>query len=543
MSFWDRLKRWVRGDPGLPSDGRVTVAHPSADSTPGAVSHARRGSSETVASTVPWPERKDRVIAVNEPSPFDDAEAKMSPQEVRRRFMALRRGGIFPYAPPSEIPSRSDEFTRLVDRSLVLAGLLTDAELEEIHRVGDEWLKYKDAARFAAAQAAKSAEAAVEALRRERAERKVERQREAAARAEAKAERVARWRQTTIAFLGEGVSGGLSDHKSHLEKLRDAGLPVLSTPTQLAEALSIDIPTLRWLAFHQEAAKVTHYTQFKIPKRTGGERTISAPKPKLARTQQWILKNVVEHLHTETDAHGFVAGRSVVSNAAPHVGRKIVLNLDLEGFFPSLTFPRIRGLFESIGYSPSVSTVLALLCTECPRMRIAFDGEPYEVAVADRALPQGACTSPGLSNAVAARLDRRLRGLSAKAGWTYTRYADDLTFSSDLPEGLPGFMASARHVIEDEGFQLNRKKVRVQRPGRRQSVTGIIVNNKLGLPRKEVRRLRAIVHNATKTGLEAQNRDNDPKFRERVLGKLAYLAMVDPEKGRPLLERLQRCSA
>ena len=464
----------------------------------------------------------------------------MSPQEVRRRFMELRRGGIFPHWAPREIPSRADEFTRLVDRSLVLAGLLTDAELDEIHRVGDEYLKYKDAERFAMLQAATSAEEAVEAFRQARKDRRAQRQAEAQQRAQATRERVAKRRRTEIAFLGEGVSGGLADHKSHLEKLEERGLPMLSTPAQLAATLDLDVPTLRWLTFHQEAARVSHYVHFEIPKRSGGRRIISAPKPKLARVQQWLLSHIVERLPKEPEAHGFVAGRSVVTNARGHVGRKMVFNLDLDSFFPSITFPRIRGQFQSIGYSPSVSTVLALLCTECPRIKMGYDGVVYEVAVGDRALPQGACTSPGLSNAIAARLDRRLRGLSRKAGWHYSRYADDLTFSTDSPDTLAGFWASVRHVVQDEGFRLNRKKARIQRSGRRQSVTGIIVNDRLGLPRTEVRRLRAIVHNAEKTGLAAQNREDDPKFEAKLMGKIAYLSMVDPDKGRPLLERLQR---
>ncbi len=543
MSWWRRLRRLIAGDDSLPADGRVSVL-PFEDRAPGSVSRRASDTEGTIRGPTRSPDRpEEQVIRSTAPTVFDDPEATLSTQEVRRRFMKLRRGGIFPHAPPEEIPSRADEFTRLVDRSLVLAGLLTEIELDEIHRVGDEWLKYKDAERFAMLQSAKTADEAVEAFHRARQERKIQRRADAEQRAQRERARVAEWRRTQVAFLGEGVSGGLADHKSHLEKLAARRLPVLSTPAELAAVLEIDVPTLRWLAFHQEAARVSHYIHFEIAKRSGGQRIISAPKPKLARVQRWILSHVVERLPPEPEAHGFVEGRSVVTNARPHVGRRVVFNLDLDGFFPSITFPRIRGLFQSIGYSPSVSTVLALLCTECPRAKMTYAGVEYEVAVSDRALPQGACTSPGLSNAIAARLDRRLRGLSTKAGWTYTRYADDLTFSSDAPETLAGFWASVRHVIEDEGFRLNRKKGRVQRAGRRQSVTGITVNQRLSLPRTEVRRLRAIVHNAEKTGLAAQNRDGDPKFEARLMGKIAYLSMVDPDKGRPLLVRLQRLDA
>src|SRR6185436_17792305 len=120
---------------------------------------------------------------------------------------------------------------------------------------------------------------------------------------------------------------------------------------------------------------------------------------------------------------GFVSGRSTVSNARAHLGRSLVVNLDLKDFFPSVTFPRVRGLFESVGYSPAAATILALLCTESPRMAVDHDGTRHWVAVAERALPQGACTSPAIANLVARKLDRRLAGAAKKLGWTYTRYA------------------------------------------------------------------------------------------------------------------------
>lgn len=287
--------------------------------------------------------------------------------------------------------------------------------------------------------------------------------------------------------------------------------------------------------------------QFEVPKRSGGTRVLAAPKPEIAAAQARILETILAPLPLDDAAHGFVPGRSTVTNARPHRGRDLVINLDLQDFFPSVTFPRVRGVFRSFGYSPAIATILALLCTECPRRALTYDGRAYQVAVGPRALPQGACTSPALSNLVARKLDRRLRGLAAKHGLTYTRYADDLTFSADAPQRseLGMTLARLRHVIEDEGFALNPKKVRVQRKGGRQTVTGIVVNEatKLGLPRDEVRRLRAILHAAKTTGLEAQNRGRHPDFQAHLAGKIAYLAMVDPERAKPLRAALEACRA
>src|SRR5262249_3452074 len=148
-------------------------------------------------------------------------------------------------------------------------------------------------------------------------------------------------------------------------------------------------------------------------------------------------------------------------------------------------------------------------------------------------LPQGACTSPGLSNQVAKRLDRRLRGLVAKLGLTYTRYADDITFSGDgeLNARVGYLMARVRHIAEEEGFAVNAKKSRVQRRNTAQRVTGLVVNDKPTVSRKEIRRLRAILHRARHEGLDQQNRDGRPHFHAWLLGKIAYVSMVRPDVG------------
>ena len=234
-----------------------------------------------------------------------------------------------------------------------------------------------------------------------------------------------------------------------------------------------------------------------------------------------------------------------MTNAAAHVGRLLVVNADLSDFFPSITFPRVRGVFRQLGYSPAVATVLALLCTESPRRTVTYAGRPFHVATGPRDLPQGACTSPALSNLAARRFDSRLAGIAAKLGWTYTRYADDLTFSAtgDQAEGKVGYLlARVRHIAADEGFAVNEKKTRVLRPGAAQTVTGIVVNERLGVPRDTVRRLRAILHRAKAEGLAAQNRENHPHFEAWVRGMVAYVHMVNPAQAAPLRAALEALS-
>jgi RNA-directed DNA polymerase len=475
------------------------------------------------------------------PDPFaTNGLLGLSEEELRRRALRINPFRTAWIGRVDTIPPRSDERTALIDRGLVLRGLLTQAQLVEIHRVGDMWLRYRDAHTLAETIAAKTADEAIERLRREREERRAEKRLLAEERRRERVDAVARRKAEDIVHLGRGVSSRLHLRESDVEALERRGLPILHTPADVAHALGVPVPTLRWLCYHSEAAERPHYAYFEIPKRSGGTRLLAAPQPMLAAAQRWVLAEVLTPLPVEEPAHGFVRGRSTVSNAEPHCARDLVVNQDLSDFFPTITFRRVRGLFESLGYSGAVATVLALLTTEPPRAPVDYDGVRSWVEVGERALPQGAPTSPAISNQVARKLDRRLSGMCAVMGWSYTRYADDLTFSA--PAGkrdeVALLLARVRRIVEGEGFAINPKKGRVQRSAGRQLVTGVVVNDRPHVPREEVRRLRAILHGARATGLEAQNREGRPRFEAWLRGKLAYLAMVDRERGARMLAEL-----
>ncbi len=410
-------------------------------------------------------------------------------------------------------------------------------------------------------------EKALEAERKRRWEESKKRRAEAKARraAEAKARRE-RWaaeKPSRLIFLGEGVSGGLGQDKaaaSDARELGKRGLPVLHSGQDLAGAMGIELGELRWLAYHRRGATLVHYHRYDIPKKTGGRRHISAPKPKLAQAQRWILDHILvlksqpspasssgatpsgATLSVADPAHGFLKGRNIVSNATPHVGKQIVINLDVEDFFPTITFRRVKGVFKKLGYSEHLATVLALLTTEPPRVAARFDGKLYHVALGDRRLPQGACTSPALTNLICVRLDRRLQGLLGPRGVSYTRYADDLTFSGDdLDVGK--LLGLVRRVLREEGLSENRAKTRVMRRGGRQEVTGVVVNDKPTVSRREVRRLRAILHNCGRHGLASQNRDGHDDFAAHLRGRVAFVRMVDPERGVQLGRALDKALA
>ena len=346
-----------------------------------------------------------------------------------------------------------------------------------------------------------------------------------------------------IDYLGAGVSAGLRDAASDAAKLEKNGLPVLQNAADLADAMGIGIRELRFLSYTRDVSKVSHYRQFEIPKKTGGTRLISAPMPRLKRAQYWVLENVFAKLDTHSAAHGFVPGRSIVSNARPHVGAAVVVNLDLENFFPTISYRRVKGLVRSLGYSEQLATIIGLLCTESSNDVVELHGERFYVANGERRLPQGSPASPAISNVICRRLDRRLEGMATKLGFSYTRYADDMTFSAaDKARGadVNKLLWRARSIVRDEGFSVHEDKTRIMRKGAKREVTGIVVNDKPSLDRKTLRRFRAALHRLENDGPDAVEWNGSTNVIASMTGYANYLAMVDREKGAPLQKRLTK---
>jgi retron-type reverse transcriptase len=309
-------------------------------------------------------------------------------------------------------------------------------------------------------------------------------------------------------------------------------LPVWRTEQEVAQALGISLSELWFFAIHRERERQPHYVTFAIPKRSGGKRLIMAPKRRLKAIQRRLLTLLVEKLPQSEYAHAFRRGRSIRTGAEPHLAKRFVLKLDLKDFFPSVTFVRVRGLLISYGYSFPVATALAVIMTESERQPVDVDGTVFHVPVGPRHCVQGAPTSPGICNALLRRLDHRLAGLAKKRGLAYTRYADDLTFSGDVDRSAFHQLRSVvNRIISEEGFITNSKKTRLMGQGGRQTVTGVVVNQTLGLSRQERRRLRAMAHQ-----LNGQNNDAAfDKRRAQLQGKIAYLSMLNPQQALPFV--------
>ena len=227
------------------------------------------------------------------------------------------------------------------------------------------------------------------------------------------------------------------------------------------------------------AAVPIKYQQFQIPKRSKGVRKILAPVPQLKSVQRQILRRVLGGLKIHPCATGFSRGHSIVSNALPHVRKAAVVRMDLKDFFPSTTAKRVKLFFEAIGWNSEASDLLTRLCTH------------------DGALPQGAPTSPKLSNLLNQRLDARLARLAEALDASYTRYADDITYSleTDTAGAIRHLVHFTAIVAREEGYQVHqREKLYVRRRKDRQVVTGLVVNERINLPREIRRWLRSVEH-------------------------------------------------
>jgi RNA-directed DNA polymerase len=329
-------------------------------------------------------------------------------------------------------------------------------------------------------------------------------------------------------FLGRGVSGKLQYENECEDKLELKNLPVLRDLQDLSDKLDLKLGDISWLSYHREVSTVDHYKRFKVLKRNGKDRLISAPKPKLKLVQTWINQVILNNIEPENEAMAFRPRKNILDNARLHSNQGTIIRMDLKDFFPSIKFPRVRGLFHSMGYSSGISSVLALLCTDSEKKEIEFESKKQYVSVGPRVLPQGASTSPAISNLLASQLDKRIRGYLKfiDSKWSYTRYADDLVLSHPKKNIEVGrLLAYLDKVIHDEGFAINQTKTTIMRSPHRQMVTGLVMSkNGPRIQKKYLRNVRAMLHNAEKEISHGQAILNI----DEIKGKLAFIKMIMP---------------
>lgn len=254
-------------------------------------------------------------------------------------------------------------------------------------------------------------------------------------------------------------------------RFRELGIPPIISVGSLP--LFLGISPKKIFSIRRRPRK--HYRSFPLKKKDGTPRDIDTPRTYLKVIQWWILDNILNHVAIAGNVFGFVAGRSAVQNAEFHLGAAHVLNVDIKQFFPSITIGQVREIFRSLGYVTAVSDMLAELCC------------------LDDRVPQGAPTSPALANLVLRSLDEELSKLTSQGGHKYSRYADDLTFSS-MDRIETNFLDAVQGAVEQEGFNLKPEKTRFSGKEGRMDVTGVVINEKIQPSRVWRKRTRATLH-------------------------------------------------
>ncbi|WP_210608073.1 retron St85 family RNA-directed DNA polymerase [Priestia flexa] len=304
----------------------------------------------------------------------------------------------------------------------------------------------------------------------------------------------------------------------YADNLLNNQLPVIFDKKHLSLLMGVEPSILGYYIFNSD----NFYKEYKIPKSNGDLRVLSAPSFNLKSIQRWILENILYNYQVSNNANGFVIGKSIRDNAEPHIGKEIVINIDIKDFFPSINFERIFYLFYNSGYTKEISYTFAKLLTY------------------NKLLPQGSPASPYLANIICNRLDKRLSGLASKIKASYTRYADDITFSGEA--NIVNYIKTLRNIIESENFSINENKLRIQKQNSMQEVTGLTVNNGVKVKRKYKKNLEQHIYYCKKYGvyshLEHTGAKDKSYFKEYLYGMASYIKMIEPDVGEYFLRNL-----
>ncbi len=333
-------------------------------------------------------------------------------------------------------------------------------------------------------------------------------------------------------------------------------VPEIDDLASLAVLLELPLEQLTWAADTKGLQRRTpagplHLYRYRwVSRPKAVPRLLEAPTPLLRAVLRRALEEVLRWVPVHPAAHGFVRGRSALTNAAAHVGADTVACMDLRTFFASITAARVNGLFRAMGYPESVAWTLTGLCTHRTPVHVLSqmpDGGDSSARHRLRAelrashLAQGAPSSPALANLVCFTLDQRLAGYATAAGLTYTRYADDLALSGRKVNAA-ALIRAVTTIAHQEGFVINTTKTRVRKANQRHEITGLVTNDRLGVPREYHDQLRAVLHDARHNGAELANRARHPHFRAHLDGRVGWVESVNPARGRRLRAEFEAIS-
>lgn len=310
--------------------------------------------------------------------------------------------------------------------------------------------------------------------------------------------------------------------REYNNRLQQNNVPIIYNLKHLREILKI-----RYDAQDNYFGKNRNeYHTFEIPKKRGGVRVIEAPSDTLKKYQLWVKECILDKFKISDYAKGFKKNCSILDNAKCHVGQELVLNIDLKDFFPSIKYSKVFKIFSYIGYTNEVAHLLTRLCTNKHNV-----------------LPQGSPASPAISNIVSLKLDKRLSALATSFKCTYSRYADDITFSGS--RNIKNILPIAERIIIEEGFSININKVRLQYSYQRQEVTGLIVNKKINVSHEIEDEIENAIYFCKKYGVDDHLKNikcNRSFYKEHLYGIAYFIKMINLDKGNKYLKELNSIS-
>lgn len=304
----------------------------------------------------------------------------------------------------------------------------------------------------------------------------------------------------------------------YAEKLFSKNLPVIYDQIHFSKLVGYQYELILRISNSQK----DFYREFTIPKKNGEKRTIFEPLPTLKEIQRWILDNILNNVKVSPTAKAYIRKTSIKDNGKFHKKQNKLINLDIENFFGTISEPQVYSAFKRLGYSKQVAKLMSQIC--------CLAGN----------LPQGAPTSPMVSNMVFYNMDKRIFGYCKKNKIRYSRYADDMTFSGDSFSNT--IITFIKKVLNENGFNLNENKTKVRLAHQRQEVTGIVVNEKMQAKREYRRLIRKQIYYIKRFGVREQSKINgyeDPKkYFYHLLGKSNFVVFINP-KDKDMIENIK----
>lgn len=330
----------------------------------------------------------------------------------------------------------------------------------------------------------------------------------------------------------------IGDTSRYISNLTQKGLPVIFSLQHLCLLAHVNIDMIENVC---DSGRMKYYKRFKIKKKRGGYRIIQSPEDSLKYIQKWILINILDKIASHDCSKGFDKGACTKVNAEAHLGQKAILKIDLCRFYDSVNERRVYGIFKAIGYHSNLAVYLAKICTVEPDKDFLTSFKKHEQSLkniianhGEGILPQGAPTSPKLSNLIARRLDIRLSGLAKTHNLKYSRYADDITFSGEI-DALVKVKKIVYKAIGQENLFVNHTKTKFIKKGGRFFITGLSVNNEIvSIPRRFKKNIEHHLFYCIKNGVQSHlssSKIKNRNFKDWLLGNIAYVFSVEKEVG------------